>query len=279
MSATDRLVTARFERTAIELDDPAKNTTVDRALRVMEVFLLDDEELSLSDIARVLNLDKSVIHRILATLVRRRFIEQDSVTKRYRVGLRTWEIAQHYAASSPLEQLAEEALDGVLADHSYATGYFATLDGDEVVILKTVRGPGPINIYIDPGTRLPAALTATGRVLLAHLPASELDPIFDRLSATYQARRAGAGETTLADLLDECRARGYSINRGEYYPGIGTVAMCVRDAGGYPVAAISVDFPIAEETDALWESIPREVERAVAGLERVLSSVGETDDR
>lgn len=249
----------------------AKNTTVDRALLVLEAFMAGDEEdLSLADLSRVLNLDKSVIHRILATLVRRRFLEQDAETKRYSVGLRMWEIGQRYLSLSPLEDLAHEAIASVVRRHHYATGYVAALDGDQMVILSTVRGAGPVNIHIDPGTRLPAALTATGRVILANLPPDRLKRLHRRL---VSQRREGVGEPRVLDLdeeLEQIRRRGYAENRGEYFPGIGTVALCVHSAEGGPIAAISVDFPIAVETERLWEDLPGELRDAVSQLGRVV---------
>lgn len=248
----------------------AKNSTVDRALQVLEAFLADEESLALADLTRVLPLDASVIHRILATLVRRQFLKQDPASKRYGVGLRTWEIGQRYLASSPLAELAEEAVDGVVRRHPYTTGYVATLDGDQMVILATVRGPGPVNIMIDPGTRMPAALTATGRAMLAYLPADRLQRLRARLAAQREGRPGSRRPQDLASDLRQIRERGFVVNRGEYFPGIGTVALSIRGAGGGPMLAISVDFPIAIETEHLFENLPDQLKAAVSVLGRVV---------
>lgn len=248
----------------------AKNSTVDRALQVLEAFLTDEGPLALADLSKVLDLDKSVIHRILATLVRRRFLEQDPASKRYMVGLRMWEIGQRYLSASPLEELAQEAVDAVVRRHPYATGYVATLDGDQMVIISTVRGPGPVNIVIDPGSRMPAALTATGRVMLAHLAEDRLRRLLPRLEAQRRARPGGRRAEDLVADLEEIRARGWADNRGEYFPGIGTVALAVASAEGGPTAAISVDFPIAMETEHLWDELPHQLRDAVGELGRLV---------
>ncbi len=252
----------------------AKNSTVDRALLVLEAFLADDRtELSLADLSRLCDLDKSVIHRILATLVRRRFLSQDAVTKRYRVGLRTWEIGQRYALASPLEALAEHALTTLVQQHRYTTGIFATLDDDQIVILFTVRGAGPVNITIDAGTRMPAALTATGRTMLAYLPPAEVEHLAPRLLAQPRAGRRALTKAALQREFVRIRERGYGINQGQYFPGIGTIAFCVRDAGGRPVAALSVDFPMAPETEDLFDVLPPALRAAVGELERATADL------
>lgn len=263
---------AALAEVAAHEDGVAKNSTVDRALRVLEAFLVDQPDLSLADLSKLLGLDKSVIHRILGTFVRRGFLQQDPLTKRYRVGVRTWEIGQRYVASSPLAELAADVLAGTLQQRPYTTGYFATLDGDNVVILTTVRGPGPVNIYIDPGTRMPAARTATGRAMLAHLPEAQLRRLLPRLQAQLQGNGKPGSAQELLDELDTTRGRGHAENRGQYFPGIGTVACCIRDASGAPVAALSVDFPLAPESGPLFDELPRVLQDAVGGLERSIGA-------
>lgn len=253
-------------------DDEARNSTVDRALRVLEAFLLGEPQLGVLEISRQLDLDKSVIHRILATLVRRRFIEQDPASRRYQIGLRVWELGQRYLAGHQLEDLADAELTKVVGRHPYASANFATLDGADVVVVSTVRGPGPINVYIDPGTRLAAELTATGRALLAYLPEVQMT------RAVNKRRQAGLGGRTaiqlsdLADELETIRRQGYSLSRGEYVPGIGTVAVAIRGASGEPVAALSIEFLIAPETADLWVTLPAELQASAEEIERVINA-------
>ena len=252
-------------------EDEARNSTVDRALRVLEAFLVGEPQLGVLELSRQLDLDKSVIHRILATLVRRRFIEQDPASRRYQIGLRVWELGQRYLAGDQLEDLAEKELTKVVGRHAYASAYLATLDGADVVVVTTVRGPGPINVYIDPGTRLAAELTATGRALLAYLPDVQM------ARAVNKRRRAGLGgrpSVALSELRKELaliRRNGFSISRGEYVPGIGTVAAAIRGASGEPIAALSIDFLIAPETEYLWTELPVELQASAEEIERVIN--------
>jgi DNA-binding IclR family transcriptional regulator len=255
------------------LDDAeARNSTVDRALRVLEAFLVGEPELGVLELSRQLELDKSVIHRILATLVRRRFLEQDPATRRYQVGLRVWELGQRYLAGHQLEDLAEKELTRVIARHPYATAYLATLDGGDVVVLTTLRGPGPINVYIDPGTRMPAEVTATGRALLAHLPEVQMTRLVNKRRQAGLGGRAAIGLKELAKELALVRYQGYSISRGEYAPGIGTVAVAVRGGVGQPVVSLTIDFLVAPETDSLWEELPKELVASVEEIERVVNA-------
>lgn len=250
----------------------AQNSTVDRALRVLEAFLSDRSELGVVELSRELELDKSVIHRILSTLVRRRFLEQDKGSRRYRVGLRAWELGRRYLDDHHLEALAEQALTRVVKHHPYCTGYLATLDAGDVVVLTTVRGHGPINVYIDPGTRIAAELTATGRSLLASLPSTVAAGTIARRRERGLAGRPAVVMRTLTRELQAIRDSGISISHGEYVPGIGTVAVTIRSVSGEPIGSLSVDFLIGPETESLWETLPALLSDGAREIEGILNT-------
>lgn len=246
----------------------SENSTVDRALRVLEAFLTEERELGVLELARKVDLDKSVIHRILTTLVRRGFLEQNPVSRRYRVGLRVWELGQRYVAGNQLEELATAALTRIVDNHPYTTGSLSVLDGADVVVLLALRSTGPVSVYVDPGTRLPAALTASGRALLAYAARDDV------IAAVRTGGGTGHARPTVAQLTKDLagiRATGHALNRGGYFPGIATIAGCVRDSAGTPLGALSVYFPIAPETDDLFTKLPDALHDAVEEVSRGLS--------
>jgi IclR family KDG regulon transcriptional repressor len=251
----------------------SQNSTVDRALRVLGVFLARGNDLGVIEIAAGLDLDKSVVYRILATLVRRRFLEQDHITRKYRVGLRIWELGRLYNSGVELEQLALDRLTALLSGLPYTSGALGILDGAQIVVLKYVRGAGPFNITLEPGLRLPAAMTATGRAMLACLPQADLEALADSL---LSERRQQSSVRSLSDLkaeLDTVRENNYATNRGDYFPGIGTVAVCVRDREGSPLLGLSVEFPAVPETDRLWDFLPGRLVAIAGTLEASLADI------
>lgn len=248
----------------------AQNSTVDRALRVLQVFLAKGNDLGVLEIAATLDLDKSVVHRILATLVRRRFLEQDHITRKYRVGLRVWELGRLYVSGVQLEELAMERLTALLANLSYTAGALGILDGAQIVVLTCVRGAGPFNITLEPGLRLPAALTATGRAMLAYLPGEELESLSGDLLAEQRQHSPVRSVDDLHKELARIRKQGFATNRGEYFPGVGTVAACIRDRAGGPLLGVSVEFPAVPETEQLWEILPDRLASLARALEESL---------
>jgi IclR family transcriptional regulator, KDG regulon repressor len=249
----------------------AKNASVARALDVMLTFLNTADELGVTDISHELKLDKSVVHRILDTLVQHRLLEQNERTRKYRVGLKLWELGQRYLTGAKLQQLATPVLAKVVNANAGTTGYIGTLDGTEAVYLEIVNGTGPLRLHMDVGKRVPAYTIAMGRAILAALPEPECERI---LKSSVLTRRTEHSITSLAALkkeLDLTRKRGYALNRAEYVASIGAVAAPVIDSAGYPIGSLTVAFPLFPELSHLWKDLPNQVLDAASEVRRLLS--------
>jgi DNA-binding IclR family transcriptional regulator len=247
---------------------------VDRALRVLEAFLGEETQIGVLELSRQLGLDKSVIHRILSTLVARRFLEQDLVSRRYRVGLRIWELGQRYLSGQLLKDVAEKELSRMIAEHPFATAYLAQLDGGDVVVVSTIRGPGPINLYMDPGSRIIAEQTTTGRTLLAFLPPVKADQVVGRRRQAGGSARPFSPMEELKSELATIRERGYGESQGRYNPGVNTVAVALCDRDGSPILSLSVDYLTSPETEGLSGILPGQLQDCARRIERVIQAAG-----
>ena len=70
----------------------AGSQVVDRVIDILECFSRLGPELGVSDVSRSLGLKKATTHRLLASLLRRGMVAQDPVTRRYRLGMKLWEL-------------------------------------------------------------------------------------------------------------------------------------------------------------------------------------------
>ena len=105
------------------------------------------------------------------------------------------------------------------------------------------RAPGRPPLVTDVGVRLPAHLTASGRAILAALPANQVRALYpDRTSFVDRHGRGPTSLSTLRTLLSETRQRGYAIEDGEVTPGFASVAAAVLDHNAHPVAGIAVTY-------------------------------------
>ena len=117
------------------------------------------------------------------------------------------------------------------------------LHGRDVLYVVEERAPGRPPLVTDVGVRLPAHLTASGRAILAALPAAQVRALYPDAEAFVD--RHGTGPRTLSQLrtlLADTRQRGYAIEEGEVTPGFASVAAAVLDHNGHPVAGLALTY-------------------------------------
>ncbi len=218
-------------------------TTVRNALLVLKAFRDAPGDLGVSELARRLGLGKSNVHRLVSTLAAEGFLIQDATTSRYRLGLVLAELGAaaaidkdfHAAAIGPLEELWK--LTG-------ETVQVALLDGRQVVFVERIESPHTLRLFNDVGRRNWAHASGTGKVLLAALPAEELDRVLDGWELAGLTPHTITDSTEFLEELRRVRARGYSVNLNESSVGIASVGAPIRDASGAVIAAVSSAGPV-----------------------------------
>jgi DNA-binding IclR family transcriptional regulator len=117
----------------------------------------------------------------------------------------------------------------------------------------------------DVGVRLPAQLTASGRAILAALPATQVRALFPDRDAFVD--RHGNGPQSLSALrriLADTRQRGYATEDGEITPGFASVAAAVTAQGSQPVGAVAVTYE--SQAEVVPDRLVRQVQSTAAEL-------------
>lgn len=221
------------------MEDKNLSTSLVRGLAILSSFSEDEPLLGITDIAGKLELNKSTVHRYVHTLKTLGYLEQDEDTKKYRLGVRVMDLGVTVLGGMELRQVALPYLENLATTFGHTVN-MAVLDQNEIIYVERVRTGKIGNFELHVGTRLPAYCTAMGKVLLAHLPAGELERV---LSTTALEQRGPNTITTAADLraeLERVCVQGFAINDEELAHGLRSVAAPVRSRRGEVVAAINM---------------------------------------
>jgi IclR family transcriptional regulator, pca regulon regulatory protein len=111
------------------------------------------------------------------------------------------------------------------------------------VYVARVPGEHIVSTSVNVGSRLPAHLTAMGRVLLAYLPADRLDAILDTIDFQPRTPHSVPNASELQKKLDQVREQGYALTDQEYEAGVSSAAAPIRGPDGDVVAAINLSAP------------------------------------
>lgn len=221
------------------MGDPVRS--VERALDVLLCFSEENRELSMTQIAEMVGMNKSTIHRLLLTLEKKQFVQREAVSGVYRPGLRLLQLAYLTKDHHDLEEVASPYLHR-LSNEYRETVDLAILDGDSVVFTDVVESPQRVKLAAAIGQRLPAFCTASGKAILAFLPEEKTMHILSHTLRKYTSFTPVDTEAIMADLLGT-KSRGFAYSEEEYEDGINAVSAPILDPRGMPIAAIAVAGP------------------------------------
>jgi DNA-binding IclR family transcriptional regulator len=228
---------------------------VERALAILTCFSQSTPELTLTQIADRVGLNKSTVHRLLGTLAHDHFIQRDPATGAYRPGTRLVQFAYLMIEQNNLRRYAAPFLQR-LQEQYRETVDLAVFDTAEVVYLDVLESPQRVKLAAAIGQRLPAFCTATGKSLLAFMDDETVQRVMDNGMPKHTNCTITSREAFLENLR-AIRTTGFAISEQEYEEGINAVAAPILDTNGYPIASIAVAGPAFRLSHSLmWEIGP-----------------------
>jgi IclR family pca regulon transcriptional regulator len=208
-----------------------------RGLAVIQAFGADRARLSLSDVARLTDMTRAAARRYLLSLRALGFVGSDG--KLFWLEPRVLNLGYSYLSSVSWIDFAQPILREV-ADRLSESCSASVLDGTEVVYVARVQVSRIIGINLTVGTRLPAAVTSMGRVLLAALPPEELD----RTLAAVELRRYTENTVTsieeLKKILQTVRVQRYAYVDQELENGLRSIAVPIIGSRGETIGAVNI---------------------------------------
>lgn len=196
---------------------------LEKGLDLLEALAARPGDRSQADLARDLGRSPSEIFRMLNCLERRGYIGKDAATGRYRLTLRLYELAHTH---TPVDQLLHAA-EGPLRDLARRireSAHLSVLSDGKLLVLSQVESQNRTRVSVEVGGRFPVVLTASGRVLLAHLPQEDLRGFLSR-DEDWELLGAAARGRFLADLL--------RIRRDGVYQGKSDLTQGIRDVAAF----------------------------------------------
>ena len=218
--------------------DPNFMTSLARGLLVIQSFSPQTPQMTISQLAAKTGISRAAVRRCLYTLAKLGFAGAEE-GPRYALRPHMLALSNSYSASNSLSTAAQPILERMSAalHESFSV---ATLDGDEIVYIarSTVSRVMSDDLHI--GSRLPAYCTSIGRVLLAYMPAEQLEQYLARVVLTPHTARTVSSVEKLRLALRNVRRHGYALVDQEYEVGLRSIAVPVHSPTGRVVATINL---------------------------------------
>lgn len=214
---------------------------VDRALDILLCFT-EKTDWAMTEIAERAGLHKSTVHRMLATLEEKGFIERDKNTERYHLGLKVWELSANLARTDDQATIWLPEMVR-LRDQLGETVSIYVRDGSERIRIQSVQSNHPVRRVAPVGVRLPLFAGASSKVLIAYADAVVQESILGSPSWPSSIEMESYRKQ-LSDTLEN----GYATSFEERETGAAALSSPIFDRAGGLAAALSVSGPASRLT-------------------------------
>lgn len=239
-----------------------------RGLSVIRAFAYQRDQLTLSELSRLVELPRATTRRCLITLNTLGYIATDG--KYFSLTPKVLTLSQAYFSSSSLPHVARPYIEQVSTVLSESCS-ISVLSGDEVIYVVRSSRKRSASIHREVGVNLPAYCTSMGRVLLASLADEDLDTYFRRVRLRKFNAKTVTDEGELRAIIAQVRDDDYAIIDGELEPSLRAIAVPVRSLSGAVVAAAHVSSDVNRVSiDKLRDNYLPVLRTAVANIRRAL---------
>src|SRR5699024_6327628 len=143
------------------------------AVAILRTFNVDRPSMGVTEIAEQVKLHKSTVSRILATLEADNIVEQDPVSRRFRLGLGLIGLAGPLIADLDVRRAASTALDQTSARTGETTALMVW-NGSETVCVDQIASPHQVKHSTPLGTRYGTIQSSSVQVFLAHMDEAQI---------------------------------------------------------------------------------------------------------
>lgn len=223
-----------------------KVQSVDRTLDVLESLASRRGATGISELAQLVGLHVSTVHRLLATLVDRGYVRQDPESSRYHLGSRIFMLASAADLHLDLRLVARPYLERLMRT-SGETANLVTTSDHEVVYLDQVASMHLVKMFTAPGMRAPLYCTGTGKLLLAHKPHAVLESVLNGPLKRFTPKTIVSRAVLEAELAT-IRKNGFAVDDEEMEEGVRCLAVPIFDRRRQCVGALSISGPTTRLT-------------------------------
>lgn len=249
-------------------DAPRKRTSgIDRAIQVMDILTERQTAMSAYELAKSVGAPVSTIYRIVDDLVERDMLSRPDETRVW-LGPRLMRYGLVYRSQMDMFAEAKHEMQR-LSKRTGETVQVCARDVGMMVVIAMAEGEGHFRVTSDVGTRVPLNWTASGRLLLGHLPDDERLAAFRKNAQPSETGVADVDPVLLAKQSREDYLNRLALQMGNSEYSVACIASPIRDEDGVCVSTMSIVISEQRVRERLDE-LTTEVQRAAEFVERAI---------
>lgn len=218
-----------------------------KALEVMNCFI-EKPQMGVTEISNKLGLYKSNVHNILHTYCEMGYLEKDTNTGKYKLGIKIFGLSRALGDTFVISKIAAPYMQE-LSNLADARVYLAVLYGDEVLYLEAMYPKKSFELMRSIfGDRAELYCTGIGKAILANLPYEKQKDYIAHTELKRFTDNTITDKRILLKEMENIRIRGFATDNMEHEFGVKCVAVPIYNrkrelVAGLSVSGASVNFP------------------------------------
>lgn len=246
---------------------------VGKVVTLVEALRDEPQGLSLQALVERTGYIKSTTHRLLQSLKRHGYVEQEMAGGPYRLGLQCLTLARGLNGGISLLQFARPYLRELAETYEEST-YLAVLHGDRGIFVDVQETRRDLRLIGPLGADVHYHATAAGKAIAAYLPAERLAAITGGLKPERLTAKTLTGKSQVEEEWAKVRRLGYAANDEETIVGAFFLAAPIFDARQCVCGSLSVGVPKARYSAKLGKKIATHLKDACGRLSAALVAAG-----
>mgnify|MGYP000867208268 CR=1 FL=1 len=220
----------------------------DRLFLTLET-LAQTGPVSLADLSRQLELNKSTTHRLLCSLIYMGYVKQDPENQKYDMSLKLLSLSNKLLSRMDILEHVRPYLKQ-LSQETGETVHFVQQDGlDAVYIYKEESYQNSVRMVSKVGNRIPLYCSGVGKAIAADMEEYQVESFWDNSNIQKLTPHTITDFSAFLQRLEEVRKNGYALDDEENELGVRCIAVSIPDYRGRPKYAFSISAPAARMSD------------------------------
>ncbi len=222
--------------------------SVGRIFAVLEMLAYKGPQ-RITEITKALALNKSTVHRLLASLVAMDYVKKEADSDKYRLTFKLLGLGEALLDKVDIVSVVRPYMQE-LAEFSEETVHLVQKEGTNMVYIDKVESySNSVRMVSRIGVRKPLYCTAVGKAMLAELDDDQVKDIWDCSDIQALTSNTIVDYTSLLVELEEVRKRGYALDNEENELGVRCIAAAIKNYKGQSENAFSISGPISRMSD------------------------------
>lgn len=214
--------------------------TVEKALSILDAFTVETPTWGLRELSRQIDMNHTIVHRILTTFEDKGYLYCSPETKKYELGIKFIElnnvVEEHLNISSIIQPIMKE-----IALKTGESVVLTILDEEEGVFVKIVESEQKVRFAESVGKRSPLYIGASHKVILAYLPSDLQNEIVDQ--GISQGAKHIDSKQAFFERLRHVKEQGWCYSEGETFDDVAACSVPLFDNKHHILGSLSIAGP------------------------------------